>query len=115
MAQIKRLKFLVGGQWRDTKSGKYMQVMNPSLGIPIAEAPCCTNEEVGEAVTAAKAAFPKWRDTPIPSRIDLMFKFRGLLEQHLDHLKRRLKNIRIEHAAFIELAAVWQAIDTAVR
>ena len=38
-----------------------------------------------------------------------------LLEQHLDHLKRRLKNIRIEHAAFIELAAVWQAIDTAVR
>ena len=38
-----------------------------------------------------------------------------LLEQHLDHLKRRLKNIRIEHAAFTELAAVWQAIDTAVR
>lgn len=38
-----------------------------------------------------------------------------LLDQHLDHLKRRLKNIRIEHAAFTELAAVWQAIDTAVR
>ncbi len=38
-----------------------------------------------------------------------------LLEQHLDHLKRRLKNIRIDHAAFTELAAVWQAIDTAVR
>lgn len=38
-----------------------------------------------------------------------------LLEQHLDHLKRRLKNIRIEHAAFTELAAVWQAIDTAVK
>ena len=38
-----------------------------------------------------------------------------LLEQHLDHLKRRLKNIRIEHAAFTELAEVWHAIDTAVK
>jgi malonate-semialdehyde dehydrogenase (acetylating) / methylmalonate-semialdehyde dehydrogenase len=86
MSQIKRLKFLVGGQWRDTKSGKYMQVMNPSLGVPIAEAPCCTNDEVAEAVAAAMKAFPKWADTPIPNRIDLMFKFRGLLEKHLDEL-----------------------------
>ena len=40
--QIKRLKYCVGGQWRETASGKYMPVFNPSTGEQIAEAPCCT-------------------------------------------------------------------------
>lgn len=36
----------------------------------------------------------------------------GLLAQHLEHLKRRLKTMRVEHAAFEELRPVWEAIDS---
>lgn len=84
--QVRRLKFCVGGQWRETVSGKYMPVYNPSTGEQIAEAPCCTAEEVDAAVAAAKAAFRSWADTPIPGRIQVMFRFKQLLDQHLDEL-----------------------------
>jgi malonate-semialdehyde dehydrogenase (acetylating)/methylmalonate-semialdehyde dehydrogenase len=83
---IRRLKFCVGGQWRETASGKYMPVYNPSTGQQIAEAPCCTADEVSAAVAAAKAAFPEWSGTPIPNRIQVMFRFKQLLDEHLDEL-----------------------------
>ena len=52
----------------------------------MAEAPCCTVEEVGSAVAAAKAAFPGWSSTPIQDRMGVMFRFRGLLESHMEEL-----------------------------
>nr|WP_321980874.1 CoA-acylating methylmalonate-semialdehyde dehydrogenase [uncultured Cohaesibacter sp.] len=88
--EIKRLKYCVNNEWRESKTAKYMPIMNPSLGIQIAEAPCCTQAEVDEAVEAAAAAFPSWSDTPIPVRIQLMFRFKQLLDAHLDELTELL-------------------------
>ena len=86
MSGIKRLKFCINNEWIESSTAKYMPVMNPSLGVQIAEAPCCTQREVDAAVAAAAAAFPAWADTPIPQRIQLMFRFKVLLDQHLDEL-----------------------------
>ena len=83
---VKRLKFCVNNEWVESKTGKYMPVMNPSTGAQIAEAPCCTLEEVNAAVAAAAAAYPAWRNTPIPERIQLMFRFKQLLDRNLDEL-----------------------------
>ena len=84
--KTERLRYLVDNEWRTSKTAKYMPVMDPSTGKQIAEAPCCTQEEVDSAVAAAARAFPGWRDTPIPTRIQLMFRFKQLLDQHLDEL-----------------------------
>ncbi|MBS1227273.1 MAG: methylmalonate-semialdehyde dehydrogenase [Proteobacteria bacterium] len=86
MAHIKRLKFCVNNQWLESSTQKYMPVMNPSLGVQIAETPCCTQSEVDSAVAAAAAAFPAWSNTPIPQRIQLMFRFKALLDKNLDEL-----------------------------
>ena len=86
MSEIKRLKYCVNNQWLSSATDKYMPVMNPSLGLQIAETPCCTQSEVDAAVNAAAAAFPAWSSTPIPQRIQLMFRFKALLDQHLDEL-----------------------------
>lgn len=88
--EVKRLKFCVDNEWRESKTKKYMPVMNPSTGQLIAEAPCCTQDEVDAAVDAASAAFPAWRDTPLPIRIQLMFRFKQLLDQNLDELTELL-------------------------
>ena len=88
--KIERLKYLVDNEWRESKTAKFMPVMDPSTGKQIAEAPCCTQEEVDSAVAAAAAAFPGWRDTPIPTRIQLMFRFKQLLDAHLDELTELL-------------------------
>lgn len=84
--EVKRLRYCVDNEWRVSQTQKYMPVMNPSTGAKIAEAPCCTQAEVDAAVEAAARAFPGWRDTPIPRRIQLMFHFKQLLDQHLDEL-----------------------------
>jgi malonate-semialdehyde dehydrogenase (acetylating) / methylmalonate-semialdehyde dehydrogenase len=87
---VKRLAYCVDNEWRESKTSKYMPVMNPSTGEQIAETPCCTQAEVDQAVEAAARAFPGWRDTPIPTRIQLMFRFKQLLDTHLDELTRLL-------------------------
>ncbi len=86
LGTVQKLKYLVDNEWRASKTGKYMPVMDPSTGRLIAEAPCCTQDEVDSAVAAAAAAFPAWRDTPIPTRIQLMFRFKELLDANLDEL-----------------------------
>ena len=86
LTRMKKLKICIDGQWRETTSGRYMPVMNPSIGSQIAEAPCCTADEVNLAVAAAKRAYPEWSRTPLPTRIQLMFRFKQLLDQHLDEL-----------------------------
>ena len=86
MAFIKRLKYCINNEWLESSTAKYMPVMNPSLGEQIAEAPCCTQREVDAAVAAAAAAFPGWSNTPIPQRIQLMFRFKALLDKNLEEL-----------------------------
>ena len=82
----KKLKYLAGGIWRESKTSKYMPCYNPSTGAVIAHAPQCTAEEVEEAIQAAAKAFPAWRDTPVAKRAQVLFKMKQLLEDNLEEL-----------------------------
>jgi len=86
MATARRLQYCVDNEWRDSKTDKYMPITNSSTGEVMAEAPCCTVDEVNSAVAAAKAAFPGWSNTPIQRRTAVMFRFRSLLEAHMEEL-----------------------------
>jgi malonate-semialdehyde dehydrogenase (acetylating)/methylmalonate-semialdehyde dehydrogenase len=86
MSQVIKLKYCANGEWKESKTQKYMPVTNSSTGEVIAEAPCCTSEEVYEAIEAAKSAFPEWASTPVTRRADLMFRFRAVLDNHLEEL-----------------------------
>lgn len=86
MGEIKRLKFFANGKWHESKTDKYMDVFNPSTGEVIAQAPCCTEEEVNIAIQSAKDAFSSWSQTPVIKRAQVVFKFRELIEKHMDEL-----------------------------
>ena len=86
MAEIKQLNYFVNGEWKTSKTEKYMDVYNPSTGEVIARTPCCTQEEVEEAIASAKAAFPAWSNTPVMKRVQVLYKFRELLVEHMDEL-----------------------------
>jgi malonate-semialdehyde dehydrogenase (acetylating) / methylmalonate-semialdehyde dehydrogenase len=86
MTHVKRLQYCVNNEWRESKTGKYMPVTNSSTGELIAETPCCTVDEVNDAVAAAKAAFLGWSNTSVQKRAELMFDFRTRLVRHLDEL-----------------------------
>ena len=76
----KKLKYGVGGQWKESASQKYMPCFDPSTGAIIALAPQCTADEVEEAIQAAAAAFPAWRDTPVSKRVQVLFRMKPLLD-----------------------------------
>jgi malonate-semialdehyde dehydrogenase (acetylating)/methylmalonate-semialdehyde dehydrogenase len=86
MPSLRRLKYCVNGEWKDSKTTKYMPITNASTGEVMAETPCCTVEEVNSAVEAAAAAFRGWADTPVSKRAQLMFAFKAKLEEHLEEL-----------------------------
>ena len=86
MSTPRKLKYLAGGEWLESKTEKYMDVFNPSTGEVQALAPCCTKDEVEYAIACARKAFPGWSNTPVAKRVQILFKFRTLLENHLDEL-----------------------------
>ena len=83
---IERLQPFLNGAFTPSETQKYMPVYNPSTGEVIAETPCCTAAEVAFAVESAKAAFPAWSNTPAAKRVEVLYRFRELLIEHMDEL-----------------------------
>ena len=81
-----RKQYCVYGEWRDSKTEKWMDVTDSSTGEVIAQVPCCTVDEVEEAISSAAAAFPEWSMTSISKRTQMMFRWRNILVEHLDEL-----------------------------
>jgi malonate-semialdehyde dehydrogenase (acetylating)/methylmalonate-semialdehyde dehydrogenase len=78
----------VAGEWRRGRSSETLDVHNPATAEILADGPLASGEDVNDAVAAASAAFPAWRRTPAQSRIQFLFKFRALLEEHGDEVAR---------------------------
>ena len=81
-----KLKFFANGQWIESKTDQYMDIYDPSTGAVIAQTPCCTQEEVNHAIHSASEAFPAWAGTPVMKRVQVLYKFRELLDAHMDEL-----------------------------
>jgi len=86
MSEIIKLQPYINGQYVESKTEKYTDAYNPSTGEVVAKVPCCTQEEVEMAIAAAKAAFPGWSSTPVIKRVQILYKVRELLIEHMDEL-----------------------------
>jgi len=76
---------LINGQI--TNEGERTQdVYNPSTGEVSNQVALASKTTVEEAITAAQAAYPEWRNTPAIKRARVMFKFKDLLEQNADKI-----------------------------
>jgi malonate-semialdehyde dehydrogenase (acetylating) / methylmalonate-semialdehyde dehydrogenase len=83
---METLKHYINGRLVEGTSGRSSDVYNPATGAVKAKVPLATVEEVGKAVAAAQAAFPKWGAATPLRRARIMHKFKELVEDHLDDL-----------------------------
>jgi malonate-semialdehyde dehydrogenase (acetylating) / methylmalonate-semialdehyde dehydrogenase len=83
-----RVPHYLNGQWTDSKSNEWQDVINPATGEVLARVPLASPSEVNAAIEAAAAAYPEWRRTPPEDRIQPLFKLKQLLEEHIDELGR---------------------------
>jgi acyl-CoA reductase-like NAD-dependent aldehyde dehydrogenase len=80
----------INGRWVESK-GTTIERRNPAnLDEVVAIIPLSTRDEAREAIAAAKAAFPVWRDTPAPTRGHVLLKAMLLMEQQKEELARTL-------------------------
>jgi malonate-semialdehyde dehydrogenase (acetylating)/methylmalonate-semialdehyde dehydrogenase len=78
----------IGGAWHDG-AVPLMDVHAPATGEVIARVPLSASSAsavVDQAVAAARMALPAWSATPIKERVQVLFRYRTLLEQHIDEL-----------------------------
>lgn len=83
---MERKKYCVNGVWKDSKTNKWMPVTDSSTGELIAEVPCCTVDEVEEAIAAADEAYREWSQVSLSKRTQMMFRWRNILQEHLEEL-----------------------------
>jgi len=85
-----KLTNYVNGQWTDSRSNDWREVINPATGDILAQVPLSDAADVNAVVEAAAAAFPEWRRTPPEDRIQPLFRLKMLLEEHIDDIARIL-------------------------
>ncbi|HEX5674637.1 MAG TPA: CoA-acylating methylmalonate-semialdehyde dehydrogenase [Azonexus sp.] len=77
--------FINGRQFHDAHQ-RLADVFNPATGAVAARVPLASADTAREAISAAQAALPGWANTPPLRRARVLFKFRELLERHMDEL-----------------------------
>src|SRR5262245_6390296 len=83
---------LIGGAWVPASSGETIDVIDPASGEVLAAVPRGTAYDVDQAVQAAEAAFPAWRDTKSTTRGELIHRWAQLIDEHateIDQLESR--------------------------
>ncbi|EDT41135.1 5-carboxymethyl-2-hydroxymuconate semialdehyde dehydrogenase [Burkholderia ambifaria] len=71
---------------REVESRETFTTLNPATGDVITDVASAGEAEVDAAVRAAKAAFPKWANTPVKERAKLMRKLGELIEKNVPML-----------------------------
>jgi len=67
-------------------SNRPAPVTNPATGQVVRQVAMASKVTVEQAITAAQAAFPDWRNTPAAKRAQVMFRYKQLLEEHADEI-----------------------------
>jgi len=76
----------IGGAWVDASSGQTLEIDNPATEEAVLAMACANEADVDKAVAAAKAAFPKWSQTPSSERKDLLLAVADEMEARVEDL-----------------------------
>ncbi len=95
----------IGGEFVDGNGAQFLDVTNPADGSVISRVPLSGQAEVDRAVQAARKAFPAWSAMPIKERVQVFFRYKMLLEKHIDELTALVteENGKIENEARAEV------------
>ncbi|MEQ8677343.1 MAG: CoA-acylating methylmalonate-semialdehyde dehydrogenase [Aggregatilineales bacterium] len=88
---VKVINF-VNGEWQDAKAVDLLAVINPADASTIAEVMLTPKERVAEAVESGHKAFQEWRLMPVVDRCQYLYKFKMLLEDHIDDIAKLITN-----------------------
>ncbi|HET7441785.1 MAG TPA: gamma-aminobutyraldehyde dehydrogenase [Terriglobales bacterium] len=74
------LQMFINGEWLSSSDGVTEPVLNPATEETIASVPLATAQDVDRAVASAKAAFPRWAETPPAARSRVLLRLADRIE-----------------------------------
>nr|WP_174506990.1 CoA-acylating methylmalonate-semialdehyde dehydrogenase [Acinetobacter sp. Marseille-Q1620] len=83
-------KLLINGRFVDSETTQWQDIVNPASQEVIGRVPFATVQEVDAAISAAQAAFPIWRQTPVQARMRIMLKLQELIRTKMKDIARVL-------------------------
>jgi malonate-semialdehyde dehydrogenase (acetylating) / methylmalonate-semialdehyde dehydrogenase len=89
-ASLANVKLLIDGRFVESRSTEWRDVVNPATQETLARVPFATDEEMSEAVAAAKRAFKTWKNTPIAARARIMLKLQELIRANMASIAKTL-------------------------
>lgn len=115
---MKELKMFIDGKFIENKSGKWIDVLNPSTEEVISRQPEGTPEDAAIAVEAAAKAQPKWEKVPAVERGQYLMKIAAGIRKREKELTdiivceggktQALANVEVNFTAdYIEYMAGW--------
>ena len=111
----KQLKNYIGGEWVEADSSASTPVINPATCEVIAEVPESSAADVDGAVQAAREGFEEWRETPVLSRAQYMYRLKAICEDRFEDISRIVveENGKILDEARGEVRRAIESIDFA--
>ncbi|WP_417697889.1 CoA-acylating methylmalonate-semialdehyde dehydrogenase [Pseudomonas sp.] len=79
---LQTVKLLINGEWVESQSSEWHDIVNPATQQVLAKVPFATASEVDAAIAAAQRAFQTWKLTPIGARMRIMLKLQALIREH---------------------------------
>ena len=112
--------FYINGAWeqpegRTPEVRTWGTVTNPATGAVLATVPHATGDDVDRAVRSAHAAFLKWRDVPVVDRVQVLYRYKTLLEKHAAEVAAILtrENGKTQDDARAEVRRMIQMVEMA--
>ncbi|WP_225784887.1 CoA-acylating methylmalonate-semialdehyde dehydrogenase [Xenophilus sp. Marseille-Q4582] len=84
--KVATVKLLIGGEFVESKTTEWRDVVNPATQEVLARVPFATPAEVDAAVASAQQAFKTWKKTPIGARARIFLKLQQLIREHMGEL-----------------------------
>jgi malonate-semialdehyde dehydrogenase (acetylating)/methylmalonate-semialdehyde dehydrogenase len=78
----------INGQFIDAQTSDHLDVVSPVDGSLLSTVPLSGVADLDAAVASAKIAFKNWSATPIKERVQVFFRYKTLLHQHLEGLAK---------------------------
>lgn len=84
------VKLLINGQFVESKSAEWKDVVNPATQEILARVPFATEDELDVAIKGAKTAFKTWRHAPLAARARIMLKLQALIRENMSSIAQTL-------------------------
>jgi malonate-semialdehyde dehydrogenase (acetylating)/methylmalonate-semialdehyde dehydrogenase len=90
MTAIQTVKLLINGEFVESRTAEFRDVVNLATQEVLARVPFATEDEINEAINSAHAAFQTWKNTAIGARMRIMLKFQALIRENMSEIAKVL-------------------------